>query len=506
MAAARRYGEAAGAAVEALLAADPLEVLPARLPVIGAWADPASLPRVLLRDRSRALPVEAARHLVMTLALSKPGEAYAGVGVVREACDPGSLAEFSWALFEAWRSAGAPPRDGWALHQLGLLGDDETVRRLASLIRAWPGVGQHPRAVAGLEVLAEIGTDLALIHLHGIAQKARFKGLKARAQEMVERIAAELELTADQLADRLVPDFGLGDGGLVLDYGPRRFTVGFDEALRPYVIDEAGGRRANLPEPGAKDDPELAPAAYRRFAALRKEVRAVAAEQIRRMEAAMVAGRRWGVREFEEFLVRHPLMWHIARRLVWLAETDAGTVAFRIAEDRTLADVDDTTFTPPSSARVRVAHPVDLGGDLAAWSEIFADYEILQPFPQLARPVHTLTEKERETGRLARFEGVVLPVRRVIELQWRGWRREHHYYLVRDPVDWFTRRITPEYEVVIHLDPGLRYFDEIDPDQRLDSVVIHRFGPSAGQDGIDLAPAAASELLATLTDLTDLTG
>ena len=63
----------------------------------------------------------------------------------------------------------------------------------------------------------------------------------------------------------------------------------------------------------------------------------------------MVDRRRWSVREFEEFLVRHPRMWHIARRLVWLAgidgETGAGTgtgaVAFRLAEDRTFADVAD---------------------------------------------------------------------------------------------------------------------------------------------------------------------
>src|SRR5690606_1483458 len=145
-AAAGRYGEAAAAAIEAMLAVDPLEILPARMPVIDGWADPAGLPQVLLRDRRRALPVDAARHLVTMLALSKPGEAYPGVAVVREACDPRSLAEFSWALFEAWQSDGAPSRDTWALHQLGLLGDDETVRRLAPLIRAWPGVGRHPRA------------------------------------------------------------------------------------------------------------------------------------------------------------------------------------------------------------------------------------------------------------------------------------------------------------------------------------------------------------------------
>ncbi|MFD0330380.1 hypothetical protein ACFQZC_24780 [Streptacidiphilus monticola] len=47
-------------------------------------------------------------------------------------------------------------------------------------------------------------------------------------------MAEGLGLTGDQLSDRLVPDLGLeSDGTTVVDYGTRRFTVGFDEQLRP---------------------------------------------------------------------------------------------------------------------------------------------------------------------------------------------------------------------------------------------------------------------------------
>lgn len=52
---------------------------------------------------------------------------YAGVGLVKEACDAGSLAAFAWALFEEWRRNDAPSADAWALAQLGKLGDDDTV-------------------------------------------------------------------------------------------------------------------------------------------------------------------------------------------------------------------------------------------------------------------------------------------------------------------------------------------------------------------------------------------
>lgn len=38
--------------------------------------------------------------------------------------------------------------------------------------------------------------------------------------------------------------------------------------------------------------------------------------------------------------------------------------------------------------RWELAHPADLRDELEAWGEVFADYETLQPFPQLGRPLH----------------------------------------------------------------------------------------------------------------------
>ncbi|WP_395106763.1 DUF4132 domain-containing protein [Actinomadura sp. SCN-SB] len=496
-----RYTAEAAEAVAALLATDPLEVLPARIPKVPAWAAPLGLPQVLLRDRERSLPPEATGHLLTMLALSTLDETYPGIDIVRETCDPASLAAFSWAVFRRWQAHGSPSKDGWALTQLGLLGDDDAVRGLAPMIRAWPGEGGHARAVQGLDVLAAIGTDVALLHLYGIAQKVRFKALRARAQERIEQVAAELRLTPEQLADRLVPDFGLdADGSMTLDYGPRRFTVGFDEELKPYVLDGDGKRRKALPKPGAKDDQELAPAAYKRFSQLKKDVRTVAADQIQRLETAMLKGRRWPLAEFQRLFVGHPLVWHIVRRLVLSAEHDGGTTFFRIAEDRTYADAGDDVIDLPEKATVGIPHPIELGEAVAAWSEIFADYEILQPFAQLGRPVHTLLESERDSGRLTRFEGITVPTGKVLGLQRRGWERG-------EPQDagiegWISREIGPGLYVSITLDPGISagYVDMFEK-QKLAAVQLRRAHGAAPDFG-DLPAAMVSEILTDLTNLT----
>ncbi len=53
-----------------------------------------------------------------------------------------------------------------------------------------------------------------------------------------------------ELEDRLAPDLGLDDNGsLLLDFGPRQFTVSFDETLKPFVRDASGSRLKDLPKP-----------------------------------------------------------------------------------------------------------------------------------------------------------------------------------------------------------------------------------------------------------------
>ncbi|MFI5839352.1 DUF4132 domain-containing protein [Catenuloplanes sp. NPDC051500] len=467
--AARSYGDAAATEIEPLITTSPLERLPARIPVVPAWADAALLPR--LRTAGGALPADAVRHVLTMLALSRLSEPYPGLDLVRGVVDRRGLGEFAWALFRRWQAAGMPSKESWAFEALAHFGDDEVVRDLTPVIRAWPGEGGHARAVTGLEILSAIGSDVALMHLHGIAQKAKFKGLKDRATEKMAEVAAALELRPEQLADRLLPDFGLdGNGSLTLDYGPRRFVVGFDEQLKPFVAEESGRRLKALPKPGARDDAEMAPEAYRRFSGLKKDVRTVGGDQVRRLEQSMVTGRRWTGLELTRYLVGHPLLVHIVRRVVW-GVYEKGELAgtFRVAEDRSFADVDDAPVTVADDALVGVVHPMTLGSALPAWSGVFADYEILQPFPQLGRELFRLEPGEGTASELTRFKDVKVPTTKLLGLERRGWRRGEtgdggHQ-------GWFERDLPDDRIMVVVMDPGIAvgaidYF----PEQRLDEV------------------------------------
>ncbi|HZN93474.1 MAG TPA: DUF4132 domain-containing protein, partial [Myxococcales bacterium] len=335
-------------AAQEILDADPLLQFPARLPKLPAWYDAAALPPLLLADRSGKVPAAGVDVLVTMLAFPNADGWYPGIEEVKRALDPASARELAWGLFNLWMTGGASSKESWALQALGALGDDEIARRLVPLIRQWPGEAAHARAVMGLDVLAAIGTDVTLTYLNGIAEKVKFKGLQQRAQEKISEIAEARGLTRDELADRLVPTLGLDDdGSLQLDFGPRTFTVGFDEHLHPYVKDAQGARIKDLPKPNKSDDAEKATAAEERWKALKKDARAASEIQVLRMEQAMCLRRRWPATAFKQLFVDHPLLVHVVRRLIWATYDARGALqaTFRVAEDRTFADQADETFT-----------------------------------------------------------------------------------------------------------------------------------------------------------------
>lgn len=401
------------AAIEETVTLDPLARVPAKLPTLG----PSIVVERLTRPEADGVPLddEALANLVTMVLLSTPAEPYAGLAIVR--AELSGLSAWAWEAFEAWLAVGAPAKEDWPLAALAAFGDDGVARKLAPLVRAWPGEFQSGRAAKGLDVLAAIGTDVALMHLHGIAEKVKYRALQERARTLVEEIADRRGLGADELGDRLVPDLGLdADGSRTLDFGKRRFRIGFDEQLVPFVVDAAGKRLAAFPKPTKSDDPERAAVAVATWRALKADAKTIAAAQIHRLERAMMESRRWTIAAFTRDIVVHPLVGHLARRIVW---TD-GVVPFRVAEDRTFATVDDDPYLPVGE--IGIAHRLQLE-DPSAWQRLFADYELISPFPQLDRETFAMTDAERESRISRRFVGTSIHPRSLFSLEHRGWRR-----------------------------------------------------------------------------------
>jgi len=507
-------------ALRAVLDESPLDRFPTRRAKLPEFWQPRGWRRPVLRN-GKALPDDALDHLGQMLTFPTNEEIYGGIAVAKEACDPGSLAEFAWDAFTAWLEAGGPSKEGWALTTLGLLGNDDTARKLTPFIRAWPGEAAHARAVTGLDVLAAIGSDVALMLLNGIAQKVKFKGLQDKAREKIDAIAEARGLSTEELEDRLAPDLGLDEQGtMLLDFGPRAFKVGFDESLKPYVRETGadgtdGARLPDLPKPKKTDDAELGKEAVERFKLLKKDVRTIASQQLLRLEVAMCARRRWTPEVFRTFLVEHPLVRHIVQRLIWGVYAVEGGASyggtlqacFRVAEDGSFTTAEDDSFELPvgENIRIGVPHALELpAADAAAFGQVFADYELLQPFAQIGRDVYTLSDEEKKSLKLERWKDVKVPTGRVLGLANKGWRRGQ----AQDSgcIWYFSKPLGTSRVIELSLDPGIivGMVDEY-PEQKLGQVQVGK--PSGWGDMQDaealhlLDPISASELIRDMEGL-----
>lgn len=391
-----------------------------------AWVSAADLPSIAIGDHSlNDAQVEAVLSALARDPLGEPGPL---LQALRRNADRRTLDRFAWRLFELWLADGAAANRKWAMSGLGHLGADPSALKLAPMIRAWPGESQHQRAVLGLECLRAIGTDTALMQISGIAQKVPFKGLKAKASECMEAIAQDRGLTRPQLEDRIVPTCELDErGSRDFDFGPRKFRLVISPDLKPVLREADGKLRPDLPKPTAKDDPALAAQAVAEWKLLKKQVAEVAKTQAIRLEQAMVTGRRWPREDFVSLLVRHPLMTNLVRMLVWSAYDADGRPAgsFRVTEDQTFADRTDEDFVLDDYTQVGVAHPLQLTDEeKQVWGDLFSDYEILSPFPQLGRPTFGLQPSERGETELKRWTALAIPPQSLVfTLEKLDWQR-----------------------------------------------------------------------------------
>jgi hypothetical protein len=137
---------------------------------------------------------------------------------------------------------------------------------------------------------------------------------------------------------------------------------------------------------------------------------------------------------------------------------------------------------------------------------VFADYEILQPFPQLGREVFAVSEQDAAADQLSRFIGRQVPATKVLGLERRGWRRG----AAQDAgiQAWMERDLPDGYTVSVGLDPGIAVgYVTMFPEQKLEGIQVDR-GRSTyyyARDRTarlrDLDPVTISEIIRDLEEV-----
>lgn len=375
-----------------------------RLPV---WLDPTTLPP--LRIDGRRLPVLQVTTLLARLREATLTDPPALFAQIRKQAEPRLLDAFAWAVFERWHSASADPRDKWALTTLGHLGGDGVCLPLAALIGEWPGKSQHQRASHGLSCLEAIGTPLALTCIHRLAQKSHYDALRLEADAMIERLAHGARTSLASFEDRIVPDLGLdADGYRRFPYSGQAYRLALGPDREARLLDHKRQYLTELPDFSDQDDPAEVEAARAEWTLFRQQVREVVLIQNERLLEAMLRWRRWSAADFQTYLVRHPLLGHLTRALLWgvFASISKLHLTFRVTEGRTCVDAAGTPVALDPKWPIGVVHPILLRADeRMIWADVLSEQGVDLPDWQMPRVTWPLEESEKDQRELSRWKG-----------------------------------------------------------------------------------------------------
>jgi hypothetical protein len=346
---------------------------------------PAKIPKVW-GPMPSPLDSKGMEKLLAFLA-SEPPASHPYTQRVLAAIDPGALRVFVSAMIHAWTSRGSASTHLWLVHADALVFGDAGARRIGVWARTKstsPHRNERNRAGRALEVLDRFDTAVATAQIADAAMLAKAEWLREKAERSLRVRMLTIQEDLDDILERAMPDLGLG-AGIVLDYGPRKFTAKARTDLSLILMDDTGGAIDELPRPRKSDDAKLAKAATESWRELRAEVDAVAKAARGRLETAMRTGRPWTRERFRAHVVGHPLMRMLAQGLVWGVRQGSELATFRVAEDGSLADTGDRAFDLPD-APITIVHPCEIDAkERAAWAARFQEYEVLPPIDQLGR-------------------------------------------------------------------------------------------------------------------------
>jgi hypothetical protein len=355
------------------LTRDAYKKLPKLEKKLPEWLVPEVLPEVRWKRGSEVVDPVAVRYLLARSHKLRSPEPGAGLRRWMARLEAGDRRALGRALLTHWITAdetlGSSVKDKGLLAVVAACLGSQAVEPVRGYLRRWYGQ-RAPQCKELLRMLGWVEAPEATQLVLEVAARFRTRGIQKVAEEVARDLAERRGWSRAELADRLVPTGGLeGDGTLALDYGPRELTAFLDEEERLVVRDEAGTVRKNAPKPRLGDDLERAESARKAFARARKQVRRTLQAETGRLYAAMACERMWDLASWRTYLVEHPVLGRLVRRVVWQL---TGGPTVRVTEEGNLVDAEGRPVAARPDESIRVAHGSRLElATLAGWARAF---------------------------------------------------------------------------------------------------------------------------------------
>ncbi|MEI0564832.1 DUF4132 domain-containing protein [Brachyspira pulli] len=322
--------------------------------------------------------------------------------MLAEILDTSSFTNALEMLYIHWKDSNYEATKKNILIPYLIYSDDLKIDKVYPLVKEFAKSSRTVMAAFIVKCMALNGKNYALILVDGLTRKSPTAKIKEVAIETMENAAYMLDMTADELSDRIIPNFGFSQKGeRVLNYGGearRTFTLSIDNNLELTITDNEKQKIIkSLPAPNSKDDKAEADSAKKECTTLKKEIKTLIQNQKIRLQKVLLNGRKWTYNNFKTVFVENPIMNIFALKLIWGAYDENNNLiqSFRYMEDGTFNTVDEEEYTLPENSLITLVHPSELDADtIAKWKTQLSDYEISQPIEQLDFKYEEIKEED----------------------------------------------------------------------------------------------------------------
>ncbi len=307
--------------------------------------------------------------------------------------DKTKSAKFAAALLQGFQDSNSDTKIKYYLTIAALVGDDTILAKLSTLFRKTMADKRYKMCEYIVGALAIVGTNKALRFVDMLSRKyaSKRRRVAEAARAALDAAAIELNITAEQLGDRIIPDFGFEDLYKTFEVNDDTYRAFVSKEFKLHFFNQDNKRRKSVP----KDTPKEL---VKEFKQINKDIKEVVKTQQGKLESALINERKWTIEEWTEYYLNNPIMLIYVQRLIWgLFKEDQLINVFYCDDDIELYDVEDEEVDLEEGTHIRIIHPLHMSEELLKkWNDKIFDMDIELEFPIIDRHIERISEEEKD--------------------------------------------------------------------------------------------------------------
>ncbi|WP_302280088.1 DUF4132 domain-containing protein [Brachyspira pilosicoli] len=373
------------------------------------------LSNILLKDKTNKAPLKIVQYVFMEYVALKEPSILKDCNKIAEFFDIDSFRNALDAIYSNWLNNKADTKLKNILIPYCIFQPEDKLLKLKTQIEEWALNSRGALAAHAVYAIALNASKFALVLVDTMSVKVKNNQVKNAAKDALKKTAKALEISEDELIDKIIPNLDFDKKGMrELHYGgeaDRVFKLQIKNDLTIEVTDSNDKVLKSLPAPNSKDDKATADAAKKELTLIKKNIKMISSNQMRRLNKVLLNGRKWSYKTFNELFVDNPIMNIFALKLIWGVYDENNNLieSFRYMEDGSFNTFNEEEYIFEDSLKnkknITLVHPIELDEDkLSKWRNQLSDYEILQPINQLDLLFEEVKEEHIKNDKIISFE------------------------------------------------------------------------------------------------------